>query len=192
MAPRIGSKLGPRAEDLSGRRFGRWTVLERAHVGTNGRVYWHCRCDCGAERATAGVYLRAGESESCGCLLLEKFHAANFKHGQSESVNQKATPEYVAWSAMIHRCERPSYRGFDRYGGRGISVCARWRHGEGERSGFECFLADMGARPSKDHSLDRYPNNDGNYEPTNCRWATRSQQAQNRKNPWIKRRENAK
>lgn len=85
---------------------------------------------------------------------------------------------------MINRCERPTYRGWHRYGGRGITICERWR------ISFENFFADMGERPTPKHSLDRYPNNDGNYEPANCRWATKKQQSENRLNPWITRRKN--
>lgn len=82
-------------------------------------------------------------------------------------------PEYRVWAGMHQRCGNPKNVRYSRYGGRGISVCEQW-------SDFACFLEDMGKRPSKDHSLDRYPDNDGNYEPGNCRWATRSQQQQNK------------
>lgn len=85
----------------------------------------------------------------------------------------KRTSEYRAWDAMINRCYRKTAVRYERWGGRGIAVCERWRHS------FENFIADMGLKPSPSHSLDRYPNRDGNYEPGNCRWATNSQQVRN-------------
>jgi hypothetical protein len=92
------------------------------------------------------------------------------KHGHR---GPKRTPEYRAWDAMKTRCYCPSTIRFERWGGRGITVCDRWKNS------FENFLADMGPKPSSRHSLDRYPNKDGNYEPGNCRWATNSQQIRN-------------
>lgn len=95
----------------------------------------------------------------------------NYRHGAY--VNGKRTPEYMIWGTMIQRCENPKNKKYAEYGGRGISVCSRWR------KSFADFLADMGERPSSDYQLDRYPNNDGNYEPGNCRWASRQQNTQN-------------
>lgn len=101
-------------------------------------------------------------------------HAGQFKptHGESFG-NANRTPEYVAWTNIIQRCENASVPGFERWGGRGIRVCDRWRES------YESFLADMGRRPSPKHSIDRFPDNDGNYEPGNCRWATDVEQARN-------------
>lgn len=109
-----------------------------------------------------GTDLKKGHTSSCGCLRRETLRT----HGLSRSV-----PEYCVWECMIARCRNPSRSWFHLYGGRGISVCERWLN-------FENFLADMGPRPTPDHSLDRV-NNDGNYEPGNCRWATRIEQANN-------------
>jgi hypothetical protein len=153
---------------MTGRKCGRLYVLGRADMGgkkgiKRGQWVWHCRCDCGNEAVVPGFELRTGQIRSCGCLLKE----ATTKHGMS------GTPEFFIWWGMQDRCMRTTTAYYDRYGGRGISVCKEWR------DSFAAFYRDMGPRPSPKHSLDRV-NNDGNYEPGNCRWATKKEQAANR------------
>lgn len=153
-----------RGIDMTGRKCGRWTVL--APVTGRGAVRWLCRCECGSEREVWGQTLRNGSSRSCGCLASETTSRLRGRHRMS------GTPEYVSWSGMIARCMSPTNPAFPRYGGRGISVCERWLV-------FERFFEDMGPKPSARHSIDRI-NNDGNYEPGNCRWASSLEQQANR------------
>ena len=149
---------------MAGRTIGRWTVLGDAGL-KNGNRHWLCRCSCGTEKPVNGESLRRGDTHSCGCA--RKNHLI---HGHSPA--RRKTREYAAWANAKERCYNPNVSNYHRYGGRGITMCDDWRHDFGR------FLADMGPCPSG-LSLDRI-NNDGPYDPGNCRWATRLQQNRNK------------
>jgi hypothetical protein len=166
--------------DLTGRKFGRWTVLGRAnHNDAHNKPLWVCRCDCGVERLVTGGNLRSGISQSCGCLKSERTRAVHFKHGHSRAQNGKRPRVYTTWLGMLQRCLNPRNPGFHNYGGRGIIVCKRWHK-------FENFYADMGDPPDG-LTLDRKDNDKG-YSPQNCKWSTRLEQVHNRRPPKRKAR----
>lgn len=153
--------------NLQGKRFGMLLVLSREGSTRNGQgtaPTWRALCDCGGEIVATGPNLKKGSTLSCGCLRQ--------KHGMF------GTPEYSAWIRMIQRCTNPAVPNYPSYGGRGITVCVQWREN------FTAFLADMGRRPAPGYSLDRIDNN-GNYEPSNCRWATAKQQARNKRTSHV-------
>jgi hypothetical protein len=160
------------AIDLTGRVFGRLTVLSRNGSTQHGRATWQCQCICGSpERVVSSAHLLNGAIASCGCLRAELHLKRATKHGHTKG--GKRSRVYTAWMSMNQRTADPNYHGFEYWGGRGIKVCDRWRNS------FAAFHEDMGDPPAG-LSLDRKDVN-GHYEKSNCRWASASEQISNRR-----------
>lgn len=150
--------------DISSQRFGRLKALSFAGLNRHRKATWNCICDCGRECVVLANTLRNGHTQSCGCRKIDLLTS----HGHT--AGDRKSPTYKSWEAMISRCTNPKNVSYAQYGGRGIKVCGRWR------DSFDAFLADVGERPSGT-TLDRFPDNDGDYEPGNVRWADRHAQA---------------
>lgn len=166
--------------DLSNQRFGKLIAI-KINGQLQSRTAWLCRCDCGKLTTVRATSLLAGYTTSCGCHRMQtaliNIEGAALKHGQF--IKGKPSKEYTSWSQMIQRCHNPNNLSYPKYGGAGISVANRYRFGEGGKTGVECFLEDIGKAPTPNHSVDRYPNKAGNYEPGNIRWASKQEQARN-------------
>lgn len=158
-----------RRDDLSGKKYGRLLVVEMAQQRSSSKkVMWVCKCDCGNEVTVIGSALKNGNTASCGCLHKEGVRKLFTTHGRSKTV------EYHIWQGMMKRCYKPYVYAYPHYGGRGIKVCSEWQD-------FENFYRDMGEKPEWANSIDRI-NNDADYSPDNCRWATQKDQCRNKRN----------
>lgn len=162
-----------KAKNISGLTFGRAKAMTCVGRAPDQAALWECICECGTTFVAKGPDLRSGNTKSCGCLRSEKrVNPPPPPQTHGDTVGKKKSPEYVTWSAMKNRCYTESAVNYPIYGGRGITVCDRWR------DSFEAFLEDMGRRPSLSHTIDRI-DKDGDYEPGNCRWANPKQQGSN-------------
>jgi len=158
--------------DVTGQKFTRLTAQWPAGRTTAGGIHWLCLCDCGNLRVVTLGALRSGAQKSCGCWKRDIQRARNLRHGHTKH-GQPATSTYTAWANMLRRCDNPNNPEYKNYGARGIRVCRRWYK-------FENFLADMGEKPAAHLTIERVNNNKG-YVKSNCTWATRSEQALNKR-----------
>lgn len=162
---------------LVGKRFSRLTVVKEAGPNKHKKFEWYCTCDCGNTIRVASSSLTTGNTKSCGCLNTDRVREVTITHGHT--INGRVSKEFVCWCNIRARCYNPENSHYYLYGARGIKVCDRWLES------FENFIEDMGPAPSNKHSIDRYPNVNGDYEPSNCRWATAKEQNYNKRNTVI-------
>lgn len=149
----------PPSIDLTGQKFGKLIIIRFVQKDKWGHSCWLCKCDCDKEKIICDNDLKSGHTKSCGCLAAT--------HGHTMSIT------YKSWEGIVQRCTNPNHKNYNYYGGRGITLCKRWRK-------FTNFLGDMGERPGYKYTLDRI-NNDKGYYKSNCQWATRKQQQRNRR-----------
>ncbi len=161
--------------DLTGQRFGRLVVVERAENDSHNKARWRCRCDCGKETLAMAKSLRSGSKKSCGCLEAENRAAIKTRGGCDVIHGATDTRLYRIWWAMKTRCYNKNHRSFPNYGGRGITVCAEWLH---DFTAFQKWSMAHGY--ADDLSIDRIDNDRG-YSPDNCRWATDDEQRHNKR-----------
>lgn len=162
------------AIDLKDNTYGHLTVIKAIPGSRKKKRAWQCKCTCGSLTEVPTNELISGHTKSCGCKQFSGFDESRTVHGHAQ--RGKKTVEYKTWCWMIARCYNENNSMYAYYGGRGIKVCDRWKNS------YLNFYQDMGPRPSNDHSIDRFPNMDGDYEPGNCRWATKEEQMSNRTN----------
>lgn len=163
-----------KTRDIIGQRFGRLVVFRMGGKDKKQNRLWQCQCDCGNITEVRAYELKAkNPTKSCGCYMRE-VNAKRMRQ-QSRTHGGYKSPEYAVWAQMIQRCTNANHKRFGDYGGRSITICDRWLNS------FENFLADMGARPTDKHTIER-TNNDGRYEKSNCQWITRLEQARNKRN----------
>lgn len=160
---------GRQTINITGRKFGRLTAIKPSYQHSSGHWFWIFSCDCGNLHVAHKSKVMTGHTQSCGCLNREIVIAMRTKHGQSLNKNSI----YETWKGMWARCNNSNHHAYNRYGGRGINVCKRWND-------FVLFQQDMGPKPSEMHTVERR-DNDGNYEPSNCYWATYSEQNYNKR-----------
>lgn len=168
----IRKPASSRFSDISGKRFDRLLVLRYVGISEDHNSCWECACDCGNTVTVKRHYLMRKLKRSCGCVVKEQIESIT-THGHA--TGGKLTSEYATWMTMKARCGNPKSKSYPSYGGRGIKVCERWK------DSFENFFSDMGAKPSRSHSIHRV-DNDGDYTPDNCVWATGVEQGLNKRN----------